>query len=68
MLQYNYWEQLTYEIDENFPELISHSPYPQNYYNLSLEKHLAHVSLVINTVKKRLTTQLWIDEIGRAHV
>ena len=50
MLQYNYWEQLTYEIDENFPELISHSPYPQNYYNLSLEKHLAHVSLVINTV------------------
>lgn len=62
MLQYNYWEQLTYEIDENFPELISHSPYPQNYYNLSLEKHLAHVSLVINTVKKRLTTQLWIDD------
>lgn len=62
MLQYAYWEQLSYEIDENCPNLKSHKPYPQNYYNLYLEKHLANISLAINTVKKRLTTQIWIDD------
>ena len=61
MLQYNYWEQLCYVIDENYPDLKSHKSYPQNYYNLYLERNIAHVSLAINTVKKRLTTQLWID-------
>lgn len=62
MLQYSYWEQLSYEIDENYPELKSHNPYPQNYYNLYLEKHLAHISLIVNTVKRSLTTQIWIDD------
>lgn len=62
MLQYNYWEQLSYEIDDNYPDLKSHKPYPQNYYNLYLERHLAHISLIVNTVKNNITTQIWIDD------
>ena len=62
MLQYSYWEQLSYEIDDNYPKLKSHKPYPQNFYNLYLESNLAHISLVVNTVKKRLTTQIWIED------
>lgn len=61
MLQFNYWEQLRYEMDENYPDLKSHKAYPQNYYNLYLNKPPAHISLVVNTVKKHLTTQIWID-------
>ena len=62
ILQYNYWEQLSYEIDDNYQGLKSHKPYPQNYYNLYLERHLAHISLIINTVKNNITTQIWIDD------
>ncbi|MBR6993921.1 MAG: DUF4268 domain-containing protein [Methanobrevibacter sp.] len=62
MLQYNYWERLSEEIDENYPNLKSHKSYPQNYYNLYLEKNIAHISLLVNTVKKHLTTQLWISD------
>ena len=62
MLQYNYWEQVSYEIDENYPDLKSHKSYPQNYYNLYLENNLAHIALVINTVKKHLATQIWIGD------
>ena len=61
-LQYSYWERLSDEIDENYPNLKSHKAYPQNYYNLYLEKPQAHISLAVNTIKKSLTTQLWISD------
>lgn len=63
MIQYNYWEQLSYEIDEKYPNLRSPNPYPQNFYTVYYFKnHLANISLIVNTVKKHLTTQIWIDD------
>ena len=65
MIKLEYWTKIAKYIREH-PEihLKERKPLKRNYYNIKLsnvKKSLAHLSLKINTQKKHLLTQIWIE-------
>ena len=61
MLLYNYWTELSEEIDKNYPNFNSRKPRPSNFYDIALGSSLAHISLTINT-KSEVKCQIWIKD------
>lgn len=59
-LQKKYWIQLGEEIDNNYPMFSSHKASGQHWYNLTIGRPLAHISLIMNTQMPGLKVQLHI--------
>lgn len=62
MLQYNYWAQLSREIDNNYPKFNSRKPQGQHWYDLAIGTSLAFISLTINTQKNEIKSNITISD------
>lgn len=62
MLQYNYWTNISEEINNNYPIFNPRKPNPQHWYDLAIGSSLAHISLTINTRKNVIKSSIWIPD------
>ncbi len=62
LLQYNYWAKVQEYIDNNSDILKSRNPQQQNWYDLALGTSQAHIMLSINSIKKYVTCNIYIND------
>lgn len=59
--QLDFWTSFSEYLSSRDPNLKHHKAAPQHWMNLPIGHYLAHIAITINTVKKRLTTELYIS-------